>query len=55
MEISGDDASKQKISTNLSGYGNDISQWCDHTSKLVVNHNLTENLSVNSALRVFWG
>jgi iron complex outermembrane receptor protein len=55
MKISGEDATKQKISANLSGYGNDISQWSDHISKLVVNHNVTENLSVNSSLRLFWG
>lgn len=55
IDISGEDATKQKISANLSGYGNDISQWSDHISKLVVSYDISEALSVNSALRVFWG
>lgn len=55
LDIDGADALKQKISASTSGYGNDISQWSNHISKIAAHYQLNDKTSLYSALRVFWG
>ena len=55
IDFKGIDAVKQKISANASGYGNDISQWSNHISKVASHYKMSDSISLYNALRVFWG
>ncbi len=54
ITFNGESASDQRISANSSGYGNDLSQWSNHISKIAMNYQYSERIRLNSALRVFW-
>jgi iron complex outermembrane receptor protein len=43
------------ISSEPFGYGDDLANWHNHVSKLTVDHKLTEKLTFNGALNVYWG
>jgi len=37
------------------GFGDDLANWSNHISKLMVQHKLDDKWSVNSSLRIYWG
>ena len=37
------------------GYGNDLANWSNHTTKIACIHELSSDWSINSSLRVYWG
>ena len=37
------------------GFGNDLNNWSDHITKLVINYDLTDSWNINGSLRIYWG
>jgi outer membrane receptor for ferrienterochelin and colicin len=37
------------------GYGDDLTNWSNHITKLTADHKLDEKWSVNTSLRIYWG
>jgi outer membrane receptor protein involved in Fe transport len=37
------------------GYGNDLSYWSDHQTKLIARRQVTDKMSVDGSLRILWG
>lgn len=54
LSFAGETAGNQRISASGSGYGNDLSQWSNHISKLALNHQYNQSTNMNMSLRVFW-
>ena len=50
-----DAETSQKISASANDYGDDISQWSNHISKVSAHYQLNNRNSIYSSLRVFWG
>jgi len=48
------DIIRQNISASPKGYGDDLANWYDHMTKIVVNYKASKNLTWNSSLRIFW-
>lgn len=55
IDLDGVDALEQKISASTSGYGNDLSQWSNHISKIASHYQLSDQIGIYNALRIFWG
>ncbi|TCI03672.1 hypothetical protein EZV61_09005 [Corallincola luteus] len=49
-----EEGKSQKISAEPFGYGDDLSQWSNHISKLAASWQFDTALKFNGALRVFW-
>jgi len=43
------------ISAHPYGYGHDLANWSNHVTKLTGRYDLTNNLSVDGSLRMYWG
>lgn len=55
LDFDGENALNQKISATTSGYGDDISQWSNHISKLSAHYQFNHQHSLYTSLRIFWG
>jgi iron complex outermembrane receptor protein len=42
-------------SSHQEGYGHDLANWSNHITKLAAQYNLTDQLSVDGSLRIYWG
>ncbi len=45
----------QNVSASPYGYGNDLANWINNATKLIVNYNVTNRFSFHSNARVYWG
>ncbi len=43
------------ITAHPYGYGHDLANWSNHITKLTAHRDLTEKISVDGSLRVYWG
>jgi iron complex outermembrane receptor protein len=43
------------ISAKAFGYGNDLTGWSNHVTKLAVNHKLDDEWTFDGSLRIYWG
>jgi outer membrane receptor for ferrienterochelin and colicins len=43
-----------KKSSTPYGFGNDLANWSNHLTKLFLHYKLTNNLTINSSLRIYW-
>ena len=37
------------------GYGNDLANWANQTTKIVMRHKLNSKLTLDGSLRIYWG
>ncbi len=49
------DALIQNISASPYGYGNDLANWVNNATKLVLDYKFTDLLSWHSSVRIYWG
>jgi outer membrane receptor protein involved in Fe transport len=54
MDLATDDTG-QLLTAEPYGYGHDLANWHNHVTKLTGNYELTEKLSLNGSLNVYWG
>ena len=46
---------KQNVSASAYGYGDDLANWSNHSTKLVIEIDLLQNWIASGSLRVHWG
>ena len=49
------DGTDTLITASEFGFGNDLNNWSDHITKLVIRHDLTDFWEINGSLRLYWG
>ena len=50
-----DEDAVQNISAAPYGYGNDLANWMKHATKLIVDYDVTDELSLHGSARIYWG